>query len=80
MGMTATGLLFAQMVDPKSRTNTVEAFGYKQLLFEPLMGGGVMTALSMPLIIMLGLPMVVAVCLCITAFWMFLGLALYYRR
>ena len=80
MGMTATGLLFAQMVDPKSRTNTVEAFGYKQLLFEPLMGGGIMTALSMPLILMLGLPMVVAVCLCITAFWMFLGLALYYRR
>lgn len=80
MGMTATGLLFAQMVDPKNRTNSVEAFGYKQLLFEPLMGGGIMTALSMPLILMLGLPVVVAVCVCITIFWLFLGLGMFYKK
>lgn len=74
MGMTATGLLFAQMVDPKSRTNAVESFGYKQLLFEPLMGGGIVTALSMPLIYGLGLPLFTAICGGITVAWLLLGL------
>lgn len=80
MGMTATGLLFAQMVDPKNRTNTVEAFGYKQLMFEPLMGGGLVTALSMPLIITIGLPTFVAVAASIMIFWIFVGLSLYMRN
>lgn len=80
MGMTATGLLFAQMVDPKNRTNAVEAFGYKQLMFEPLMGGGIVTALSMPLIILLGLPLFTAICACIVIFWLFVGFALYYKK
>lgn len=80
MGMTATGLLFAQMVDPKNRTNAVEAFGYKQLMFEPLMGGGLVTALSMPLIITLGLPTFVAAAASIMIFWIFVGLSLYMRN
>ena len=80
MGMTATGLLFAQMVDPKSRTNAVEAFGYKQLMFEPLMGGGIVTALSMPLIILIGLPLFTAICAGIMAFWLFVGLVLLRKR
>lgn len=79
MGMTATGLLFAQMVDPKNRTNAVEAFGYKQLMFEPLMGGGIVTALSMPLILLIGLPVFTAVCASIMIFWLFIGFALYLR-
>lgn len=79
MGMTATGLLFAQMVDPKNRTNAVEAFGYKQLMFEPLMGGGLVTALSMPLILLIGLPMFTAICAGVMAFWLLLGL-LYFGR
>ena len=74
MGMTATGLLFAQMVDPKNRTNAVESFGYKQLLFEPLMGGGIVTALSMPVIMVVGLPAFTAVCGVITVGWLMLGL------
>jgi ESS family glutamate:Na+ symporter len=79
MGMTATGLLFAQMVDPKNRTNAVEAFGYKQLMFEPLMGGGVVTALSMPLILLIGLPTFIVVCASIAIFWIFVGFSLYMR-
>ena len=73
MGMTATGLLFAQMVDPKNRTNAVESFGYKQLLFEPLMGGGVVTALSMPIILIIGLPSFTIICGVVTVSWMILG-------
>jgi ESS family glutamate:Na+ symporter len=79
MGTTATGLLFAQMVDPKHKTGAVESFGYKQLLFEPFMGGGVVTALSMPLIIVLGLPVFTVVCGVISIVWMLVGV-LYFSR
>lgn len=80
MGMTATGLLFAQMVDPKNRTNAVEAFGYKQLMFEPFMGGGIVTALSMPIIMFIGLPIFTTVCLMLTIAWMLAGLLYFGRR
>lgn len=80
MGTTATGLLFAQMVDPKRKTGAVESFGYKQLLFEPFMGGGIVTALSMPLIILFGLPLFTAICGAIAVGWMLLGVLYFSRR
>jgi len=80
MGMTATGLLFAQMVDPKNKTNAVEGFGYKQLMFEPLMGGGLVTALSMPIMLMIGLPLFTMICAGIMLFWIVIGLTVYSRR
>ena len=80
MGMTATGLLFAQMVDPKNKTNAVTGFGYKQLMFEPLMGGGLVTALSMPLILLIGLPLFTAICGAIVVFWLSIGLFFYRRK
>lgn len=73
MGMTATGLLFAQMVDPKNRTNAVEGFAYKQLMFEPFVGGGVVTALSMPFILLIGLPMFTSIAIGITIGWIVFG-------
>lgn len=80
MGMTATGLLFAQMVDPKNKTNAIEAFGYKQLMFEPLMGGGIVTALSMPIILTIGLPLFTTICAGIMTFWLFVGLFYFGRK
>ena len=74
MGMTATGLLFAQMVDPKNRTNAVESFGYKQLLFEPIMGGGIVTALSMPIIALVGLLPFTIISGVIMVFWAIFGM------
>ncbi len=50
MGMTVIGLLLVRMSDPKGQTGAMEAFGYKQLLFEPVVGGGLFTAASLPLI------------------------------
>lgn len=73
MGMTATGLLFAQMVDPKNKTNAVEGFAYKQLMFEPFVGGGIVTALSMPLILLIGLPLFTSIAAGIAAFWIIFG-------
>lgn len=54
MGVTATGLLLLRMADPKQESPAYEAFGYKQLVFEPFFGGGLVTAASIPLIVQLG--------------------------
>lgn len=54
MGITATGLLLMRIVDPNVETPALEAFGYKQLIYEPFLGGGLVTALSVPVIYSLG--------------------------
>lgn len=74
MGMTATGLLFLHMVDPNDKTDAAESFGFKQLMFEPFVGGGIITALSMPAIIAIGLPIFTAIAAGICVFWLILGL------
>ncbi len=74
MGQTATGLLFVKMVDPKDKTDAIESFGYKQLMFEPFVGGGIITALSIPVLVILGLPFFTLSALVICIFWMILGL------
>jgi len=53
-GMAVTGLLLMRIADPRGRANAIEGFGYKQLLFEPLVGGGLITALSVPFTAMFG--------------------------
>ena len=50
MGVTATGLMLLRTVDPDNKTVATEAFGYKQLLHEPIMGGGFWTSLAVPLV------------------------------
>ena len=49
MGVTATGLLLLRVVDPEGETDATSAFGYKQLLHEPFMGGGLWTSAAIPL-------------------------------
>src|SRR5699024_1697789 len=53
-GVTATGLLLLRMADPHQKSPAYEAFGYKQLVFEPFFDGGLVTAASIPLIVQLG--------------------------
>lgn len=48
-GMVVSGLLLMRMADPHGRSGNLERFGYKQLLFEPLVGGGLLTAMALPL-------------------------------
>lgn len=43
-----------RVVDPENKTPAFESFGYKQLIFEPFLGGGFVTALSVPFIFKLG--------------------------
>ena len=53
-GVTATGLMLLRTVDPESKTVAAASFGYKQLLHEPVMGGGLWTALALTLVFTLG--------------------------
>ena len=39
-----------QIVDPENKSPAFESFGYKQLVFEPFLGGGLVTALAVPLL------------------------------
>jgi glutamate:Na+ symporter, ESS family len=54
MGVTATGLLLLRVVDPDYKTPAAEAFACKQLLHEPIMGGGLWTGMAIPLIAAIG--------------------------
>ena len=54
MGVTATGLILMRVVDPDAKSPAFEAFGYKQLVFEPFFGGGLVTAMAVPIIFLSG--------------------------
>jgi glutamate:Na+ symporter, ESS family len=42
------------MADPAHTTGAALGYGYKELFYEPFLGGGILTALSVPLIIGIG--------------------------
>ena len=76
MGMTATGLLMNRLVDPSNHTHARESFAYKQLAFEPFMGGGIVTAAAAIVIVEFGqIPSLIFVSI-VFAFWVWLGLKL----
>lgn len=76
MGMTATGLLLGRLADPSNHSKARESFGYKQLAFEPFMGGGIVTASAAIILFEFGsIPMLIGVT-AITIFWIWLGLHL----
>ena len=54
MGVTVTGMLLLRMVDLRNETGAFESFAYKQLFFEPIVGGGLFTAAA-ALIVRFGL-------------------------
>jgi ESS family glutamate:Na+ symporter len=73
MGTTATGFMFQRLVDPPNHTNSRESFAYKQLVFEPFMGGGIITATSLVVISELGLGFALVSAVIILIFWLILG-------
>ncbi len=80
MGMTATGLLLNRMADPANKIKIRESFAYKQLVFEPFMGGGLVTAMSVIFMHEFGLLPVLAVSIVMMLFWLMIGLRLGRRR
>ena len=55
-GNVATGFVMVDMVDPSRLTDVVSGYSYRQLITRPILGGGFVTALSVPLIAAWGLP------------------------
>ena len=49
-GVTAMGLLLLRVADPEFKTPAAKSFGFKQILYEPMLGGGFITA-SAPILI-----------------------------
>jgi ESS family glutamate:Na+ symporter len=54
-GNVATGFIMLDMVDPLRKTDVVTGYSYRQLITRPMIGGGFITALAVPLIASLGL-------------------------
>lgn len=54
-GVTAIGLLLLRVVDPLYKTDTAKAFGFKQMIYEPFLGGGFITAFAPMLVTNLGM-------------------------
>ena len=79
MGVTVTGLLLMRMADPKNKSGALESFGYKQLMFEPVVGGGLFTAAALPLIAEFGALAVLIFAAVLTVGWLVFGL-LYFGR
>jgi glutamate:Na+ symporter, ESS family len=55
-GMLACGFVMLDMVDPSRQTDVVRGYSYRQIITRPILGGGFVTALSVPLIARFGLP------------------------
>ncbi len=70
MGVTATGLLLLRVADPERKTPAASAFGYKQLLHEPFMGGGLWTSTAVILVWQKGAPLVLAISLAAIITWL----------
>ncbi|SEP14925.1 sodium/glutamate symporter [Aquisalimonas asiatica] len=79
MGVTVTGVLLMRMADPRNESGALESFGYKQMLFEPIVGGGLFTAASVPLIYQFGPVAVLIGTAVVTVGWIIFGL-LYFGR
>ncbi len=69
MGTTATGLMLLRVVDPEAKTPAYSAFGYKQLLHEPFMGGGLWTSIAIPLAIIQGPGIVLYISIAAILLW-----------
>jgi ESS family glutamate:Na+ symporter len=75
-GVTASGLLLLRMADPYGRSGALEAFSFKQLVFEPFLGGGLITAFAPIALQALGLPLWTALALGLTLASLLFGMSL----
>jgi glutamate:Na+ symporter, ESS family len=74
LGVAVTGLLLMRVADHPNRSGALESFGYKQVLFEPVVGGGLFTGSSVALSPAFGPEPILLLTLFLTFFWMVFGL------
>ena len=72
-GVTATGLLLLRLVDPHNRSGALEAFAYKQLLFTPIVGGGLFSAVAPALVMQIGAWSMFLLTLLLLVCWLIVG-------
>jgi ESS family glutamate:Na+ symporter len=80
MGVTATGLVLLQMVDKDNHSGAYESFGYKQLFFEPLVGGGLVTGAAPTLINQFGMVPMLLITSVILVGWLAFGYLAFWRN
>ncbi|MCR6105274.1 sodium:glutamate symporter [Salipaludibacillus agaradhaerens] len=80
MGMSAAGLLLIKLADPDTKSPAKEGFSYKQLLLDIFVGGGLVTAASVPLIVAVGPVLTLIVAAVIMTGWLMLGLFYFGRK
>ena len=80
MGVTATGMMLLRTVDPESKTEAPAAFGYKQLLHEPIMGGGLWTAFALTLMFTVGWKTVWFISCVMVIIWAIAGVLIWKRN
>ena len=73
-GNVATGFVMLDMVDPRRKTDAVSGYSYRQLVTRPMLGGGFISAMSVPLIATLGLTVFTAAAVTITIAMTFWGI------
>ncbi|MDQ8185101.1 sodium/glutamate symporter [Pelagicoccus sp. SDUM812002] len=66
---TASGIMLINVVDPKGKTDALKAYADKQPFYEPIMGGGLVTALALPTVAMLGASISLLIVLAIFSGW-----------
>ncbi len=64
------GLLLLRVFDPEYETPAADAFACKQLVHEPIMGGGLWTGIAIPLIAISGAGWVLAIAASALVFWL----------
>ena len=64
------GLLLLRVVDPDYESPAADAFASKQLMHEPFMGGGLWTAMAIPLLATIGPWPVFLIALGAATFWL----------
>lgn len=74
-GNVPTGFMLVDMVDPARQTGVARGYSYRQLFTRPFIGGGFISALSVPLIAGLGLPIFTVLTVLIT-----IGMAIWGMR
>ncbi|WP_306301378.1 hypothetical protein [Thalassobacillus sp. C254] len=79
MGMSAAGLLMINITDPEEKSPALKGFGYKQLFLDIIVGGGLFTASSVPLIILFGPATVLIIAAVLMVAWLLVGL-LYFGK
>ncbi|MDF3130991.1 sodium/glutamate symporter [Kiritimatiellaeota bacterium B1221] len=67
---TASGLLLIRVADPKKQTSAKQAYSEKQPLYEPFMGGGLVTAFALPVMVGLGAWAALGITVVILGIWL----------